>query len=291
MRLKYINQIQANISIASHKKTTNFLDGTYKSVYRGKSMNFENLREYVINDDVKDIDWKASSRSGTILVKQFIAEKKHNIMLVMDTGKKMTADTSANFPKKEIALFTAGTIGYMTIKNGDYIGMMYNNNNKINYKPFKYNLYNLEEYLTEYEKSNFLDNTSNINDTLNYIIKNIKKKMIIFIITDLEGLNNITTKSLKALREAHDVLLVNIEDAYMTGENLFDIDEENYIPSILLQDNKLNEIEHEIRKDILNKNKKRLKKNKIEMITINDKISIPRKLIELLESHKYASNN
>ncbi len=291
MRLKYINQIQANISIASHKKTTNFLDGTYKSVYRGKSMNFENLREYVINDDVKDIDWKASSRSGTILVKQFIAEKKHNIMLVMDTGKKMTADTSANFPKKEIALFTAGTIGYIAIKNGDYIGMMYNNNNKINYKPFKYNLYNLEEYLTEYEKSNFLDNSSNLNETLNYIIKNIKKKMIIFIITDLEGLNNITTKSLKALREAHDVLLVNIEDAYMTGENLFDIDEENYIPSVLLQDNKLNEIEHEIRHDILNKNKKRLKKNKIEMITINDKISIPLKLIELLESHKYASNN
>ncbi len=291
MRLKYINQIQANISIASHKKTTNFLDGTYKSVYRGKSMNFENLREYVINDDVKDIDWKASSRSGTILVKQFIAEKKHNIMLVMDTGKKMTADTSANFPKKEIALFTAGTIGYIAIKNGDYIGMMYNNNNKINYKPFKYNLYNLEKYLTEYEKSNFLDNSSNLNETLNYIIKNIKKKMIIFIITDLEGLNNITTKSLKALREAHDVLLVNIEDAYMTGENLFDIDEENYIPSVLLQDNKLNEIEHEIRHDILNKNKKRLKKNKIEMITINDKISIPLKLIELLESHKYASNN
>ena len=75
MNLKYINKIKANISIYSSKKSTNILDGTYKSIYKGKSTNFENLREYVINDDVKDIDWKSSARSGTLLVKQFIAEK------------------------------------------------------------------------------------------------------------------------------------------------------------------------------------------------------------------------
>ena len=70
MNLKYINQVKANISIYSNKKSSNILDGSYKSVYRGKSMNFENLREYVINDDVKDIDWKASARSANLLVKQ-----------------------------------------------------------------------------------------------------------------------------------------------------------------------------------------------------------------------------
>ena len=75
MKLNYVNKIKANISIYSSKKSTNLLDGTYKSIYRGKSMNFENLREYVMNDDIKDIDWKASARSGTLYVKQFIAEK------------------------------------------------------------------------------------------------------------------------------------------------------------------------------------------------------------------------
>ena len=63
MKLKYFNQIRANLT--SNKKTANVLDGTFKSIYKGKSMNFENLREYVIDDDIKDIDWKASSRSGT----------------------------------------------------------------------------------------------------------------------------------------------------------------------------------------------------------------------------------
>ncbi len=158
MKLDHINKIKANISIYSSKKTSNILEGTYRSVYRGKSMNFENLREYVINDDVKDIDWKASARSDNLLVKQFTAEKKHNIMLVMDTGIKMDGDTTLNEAKKEIALYSAGTIGYLAIKNGDYMGMIYNCQDNILYKPFKYNLFNLEEYLTEYEKDNILDN-------------------------------------------------------------------------------------------------------------------------------------
>ena len=69
----YINKIKANISIYASKKTSNILDGSYKSIYKGRSLNFEDLREYVIGDNIKDIDWKASARSGNILVRQYIA--------------------------------------------------------------------------------------------------------------------------------------------------------------------------------------------------------------------------
>lgn len=94
MIMNYITKIKANISIYASKKTSNILDGTYRSIYKGKSMNFEDLRTYVVGDNVKDIDWKASARSGgNLLIRQYIAEKKHNIMLVLDTGKKMLADT------------------------------------------------------------------------------------------------------------------------------------------------------------------------------------------------------
>jgi len=56
MIMNYITKIKANISIYASKKTSNILDGTYKSIYKGKSMNFEDLRTYVIGDNVKDID-------------------------------------------------------------------------------------------------------------------------------------------------------------------------------------------------------------------------------------------
>ena len=83
MKLKYINQIKININNFSNKRTSNLLDGTYRSVYKGKSLNFDGLRAYEINDDVKDIDWKSSSRSGQVLVKQYVSDKKHNILFNM----------------------------------------------------------------------------------------------------------------------------------------------------------------------------------------------------------------
>lgn len=291
MKLKYINKIKANTSIFSNKKTNNILDGTYKSVYKGKSMNFENLREYVINDDVKDIDWKASARSGTLLVKQFIAEKKHNIMLILDTGKKMDGSTNNDNIKKDVALYTAGTIGYLAIDNGDYVGMCFNKRDAVIYKPFKYNLNNLEQYLTEYDSISTLPNNDGIEKTIKYIYKNIKNKMIIFIITDLQGVENISEKILKELSTVHDVLFINISDLLMFGDNLFDLDDESYIPKMFLNDKKLFELDKDLKKSLYYKNEQRLKKYKINIVTIDDITQINSKIIELLERHRYASKN
>ena len=290
MKLNYINKVKANISIYSNKKTTNILDGTYKSVYKGKSMNFENLREYVINDDVKDIDWKSSARSGTLLVKQFIAEKKHNILFVMDTGAKMGADTDLHESKKDVALLTAGTIGYLAVKNSDYIGMVFNTPQRIEYKPFKYNLYNLEEYLCEYDKyAQMVD--ADLNDILEYVYKNIVKKMIIFVITDMSGIDNIKSKIMKKIMQRHDLLFININDNNMLGNNIYDVNNKNYIPDFILNNKKLWDVEKQVKKDLLAKNAKKLKRNGIGFESISSVKEINYKVIRLLEEHKYASTN
>lgn len=291
MNLKYINKIKANIQIYANNKTSNILDGTYKSVYKGNSMNFENLREYVVNDEIKNIDWKASSRSGSLLVKQFIAEKKHNIMLVIDSGKKMEGYTSDNELKKELALYMAGTIGYLAIKNGDYVGMVFNNNETTIYKQFKSSLFNLEQYLTEYEKKSNINEKEQLTDTLKYLCRNIKKRMIVFVITDLSGLEDVNNKLLRELTINHDVLFINISDAYMMGDSLYDLDEDDYIPKMFLNDKELTELEKEIKKKLFQKNKRKLRKNNISLVTINGIKEINIKTIELLRNHKYASNN
>lgn len=290
MKLNYINKIKANITIYSTKKTVNILDGTYKSIYKGKSMNFENLREYTINDDIKDIDWKSSARSGGLLVKQFIAEKKHNIMLIMGTGKKMDADTDLHENKKEIALYTAGTIGYLAIENNDYVGMTFFEPEKIEYKPFKYNLYNLEEYLCNYEKY-ACERDGDINEVLDFVYKNIAKRMIIFIITDMSEIDSMKSNILKKLTKRHDVLMININDNYMSGNDVFDIDKGEYIPEFLLHDKKLNEIEQNTRKKIMQKNRAKLKRSKICMVSISSIKEINLKILKLLEEHRHANNN
>lgn len=290
MKLNYINKIKANIAIYTNKKTNNILDGTYKSIYRGKSMNFENIREYVINDDIKDIDWKTSAKTNTLYVKQFIAEKKHNILFVIDNNEAMQADTDQHENKKNVALYTIGTIGYLAIKNNDYIGMLYKDNKNINYKPFKNNLYNLEEYLCDYDKSKISNNTD-VDDLLEYAYKNISKRMIIILITDIKGINSIKETTLKKLKIKHDLLIVNVNDNYMTGANIFDIKSKKYISNYILRDTKLNQIEKELRNELITKNKEKLTKNRVSLTTISSVKEINYKTIHLLEEHKYASRN
>lgn len=293
MKMKYITKVKANLSIYTKKKTSNILEGSYNSVYKGKSMNFEDLREYVIGDNVKDIDWKASSRSNKILIKQYVAEKKHNILFILDTGKKMLADTKELDSKKEIALLATGTIGYIVDKHGDSISAIYNTNEKIKLFPFKTGLYNIEKILNSYEKeiSSEVEKENNLENLINYVLKFIRRHIIIFIVTDIDGMSNISDSTLRKLSLLHDVMLINISDALMTGYNTYDVDQEDYIPDYILEDEKLKDIELEIKNRIYEETKERFKKYKIVTTTINKQKDIVNDVYKLLERRKHANIN
>ena len=284
--MKYITKVKANLAIYTKKKTSNILEGTYNSIYKGKSMNFEELREYVIGDNVKDIDWKASARSNKILIKQFIAEKKHNIFFILDSGKKMLADTKELDSKKEVALMTTGTIGYLVDKHGDSIGAIYNSN-KTRLFPLKTGLYNLEHILTDYERN--IGNENNLDKLTNYVLKFINRRMIIFIITDIDGMSSLSDETLRKLSLLHDVMFINISDALMTGYNAFDVDQDIYIPDYILEDEKLKNIELEIKSKIYEETKNRFKKYNIITTTINKEKDIVNDVFKLLERRRNAN--
>ena len=250
-------------------------------------MNFEDLREYVIGDNVKDIDWKASARTNKILIKQFIAEKKHNVLFILDTEKKMLADTKDLESKKEVALMAVGTIAYLVDKHGDSISAIFKTHDKIKSFPFKTGLYNIENILTYYEKE--IDTNYNLEDLINYVLKFIRKRMIIFVVTDIAGMSNISEKTLKRLSLINDVMFVNVSDAFMTGNNVFDIDQDSYIPDYILEDEKLKEIELGIKNKIYKETNEKFKKYKIVTTTINKQKDIVKDVFKLLERQKNAN--
>lgn len=287
MKMKYITKIKANLSIYTKRKTSNILEGSYNSIYKGKSMNFEDLREYVIGDNVKDIDWKASARSNKILIKQYIAEKKHNVLFILDTGKKMLADTRDLDSKKDVALMATGTIAYLVDKHGDSISAIYNGKDNIKLFPFKTGLYNIEKILNSYERE--IDAENSLEDLISYVLKFIRRRMIIFVITDIDGMSNISENTLKKLSLLHDVMFINISDALMTGYNAFDIDQDSYIPDYILEDEKLKDIELEIKSKIYDETKERFKRYKIVTTTINKQKDIVNDVLKLLERRKHAN--
>ena len=290
MILEYISKIKTKASIYSKKRSYNVLDGSYISIYKGSSQNFEDLREYIPGDNVRDIDWKASSRNRSLLVRRYVAEKKHNIMIVFDSGAKMRAYTEAGKVKKDIAILSGGLFAYLAAKNGDNVGCIFNNGDLISFFQLKMGLYNAERILTEYDKDAEKITNYSLDRIMEYLIKNIKRRMVILVVTDAKGLDAITENNLKKLTYQHDILFINIGEAYYTQKNAFSVNNDQYIPEFITTNRRLRRQEQEARDIIVSKNSKKLKNLGIMEVTIQDEDEVAEKLNDLLERHKYASN-
>lgn len=288
MKMNHINRIRGNVSIYASKKTRNLLDGYYKSIFKGKSLNFDDLREYVVGDNVKDIDWKASARSDSILVKQYIAERKHNILFIVDSTVNMKGDTLLHELKSEVALYTAGTIATLANSSGDYFAFLYSKGDEVKYFPFKEKLSNIELALTSYENDCINNNSLTINDLMDYVINFINKRMVIFIISDLQGISNIDYEKIKILSYQNDILVFNVSDTLLTGDKIFNLDNGKYLSKLFLNDKKLINEEINERNRVYNNVQNELLKYMIQMITIDRYDDIVPKSIELLERHRYA---
>lgn len=253
-------------------------------------MNFEDLREYIPGDNIRDIDWKASSRNRSLLVRRYIAEKKHNIMLIFDTGRKMKGDSLYGENKKKLALMVGGTIGYLATKNGDFVGAMFNNNGLIHFEQFRLGMDNLEFVMAAYDGMDNMGDNCDITKTLELLLKYINRKMIIFLITDSEGLNAIDDKLLDKLRYRNDVLSVCISDAMLSGGNAYQVEKESYIPDFILKNKELGRMEASL-KDFREKcNEDKLEHHAIASVTIDNEDTLVERIVELLEKHKDANN-
>lgn len=290
MIMNYVTQIRAKVGIYAKKKSSNIFDGSYRSIYKGNGMDFENLREYIPGDSLRDVDWKASSRSGKILVKRYVAEKKHNIMVVYDTGKKMCAHTNGMQIKRKLALNVGGVISFLAEKNGDNVGAIYNRNTMIQYFQLRTGLMNVERILTQYDREDFANYDTDIEKSLEYIIKNVRRKMILFVITDSSGVKSVSESTLKKLSYQHDVFVISIGDATLTNGNSFDNDNSKYIPEYISNNSELMKMELEMRQKIDLENEKKLLKYKIMSTKIDADEEIVGKVIELLGGHKNANN-
>ena len=220
MKMTYVPFIQGNMkgmkTIYTTRATSRIIDGSYNSIYKGRSMNFDELREYVAGDDIKDVDWNATARSQKVLVRQYIAEKKHNIMLVLDTNRRMLANANETQEKKNVALMAAGTLACMVSANGDYISATYSDKSSIRHFPFKTGLFNVENIMAAYDRDTSMDNDSDLSAALEFISKNIRRKMIMLIVTDMDGMNRLSGRLLKQLKATNDILLICVDDVDMT---------------------------------------------------------------------------
>ncbi|MBQ1390878.1 MAG: DUF58 domain-containing protein [Firmicutes bacterium] len=286
-KYEYLARIKGFIELYSSKETTNILDGSYRSVYRGRSLDFDDLREYAYGDNVRDVDWKSSSKAGKLLIRRFVAEKKHNVLFVLDSGEKMKADTSAGEDKVQVALDTLGVIAYLVNQAGDDYALMQAGPGGMYFTNFSSGNRHLEEMLREAERNLSSGGEGRpLADVLEYTAENLTRRMVICVITDLAGIAGISEKLRRKLVVNNDVLMVDIDDAFLYGDRVFDVGASRYEEGLLFGGKKLARAEREEREKRLAQAEAGFRSQRITMTVIGSEKEIIGKVIELFDRHR-----
>ncbi len=111
------------IEIRARRLVANVFLGEYHSVFRGRGIEFSEVRQYEPGDDVRAIDWNVTARMGAPYIKQYIEERELCVMLVVDVSASSAFTTSA-MTKRELAAEVAATLAFAAVANGDRVGLI-----------------------------------------------------------------------------------------------------------------------------------------------------------------------
>jgi uncharacterized protein (DUF58 family) len=203
--LKKVRQID----IKSRKIVSELLGGEYKSVFKGRGMEFDEVREYMPGDEVRTIDWNVTARTGKTFVKRFIEEREQALFFLVDMSASGTFGTMGK-SKNEVAAEICGMLAFSAIKNNDKVGLIiFTDEIELFISPDKgqtHVLHIIREILS------FKPNSkgTSISCALDYLGKMIKKKCVTFLISDF--LDNEYDRQLKLAAIHYDLVAITITD-------------------------------------------------------------------------------
>lgn len=209
-----ITQVKSKLFIHSSQKSMHALDGAYASLLHGRSLDFEDLRKYEFGDQVRDIDWRATARLGTPLVKRHRANRMHTVLFVVDTGRAMTALAHDEKPKKDLAILATGALGILALRHGDDFSLVHGDRAQIRRRAPGRSEGALEHALRTLDHAISTATAPSDRDALlSYVARTIARRCIVVIITDDAPVTDESERMLRRLRVQHDVLWITLRDA------------------------------------------------------------------------------
>lgn len=199
--------------------TRGLLEGGRYALLHTRTLEFDELRPYVPGDDIRDIDWKASARSHTTLIKRFVSEKHHKVLLVADAGRNMSALAPSGETKRDIAIAVMGAIGLITLGRTDEIGMVFGDaRGSANIRNRRGEMH-IEGMLDRYCRYTLEHpGPSDITAQLAYAATGHRRRLLIVVVSDEPDVNARLDDALTQLAGRHDVLWAMVSDMPAVGE-------------------------------------------------------------------------
>jgi len=203
--LKKVRQID----IVSRKVVDEMLGGEYKSVFKGRGMEFDEVREYQPGDEIRTIDWNVTARTGKPFVKRFIEEREQALFFLVDMSASGTFGSGAK-TKNEVAAELCGLLAFSAIKNNDKVGLIIFTDAVELYVPPGKGQIHVLHLIREILSFEPRHTGTDLACALDYLAKMVKKKCVTFLLSDFQDRGY--EKALKLAALHYDLIAITISD-------------------------------------------------------------------------------
>lgn len=197
------------IQITTSRLVNESLAGEYHSVFKGRGMEFDEVREYQHGDDIRTIDWNVTSRTGHPFVKRYVEERELTVMLLIDASASGLFGSAGKL-KGEVAAEISALLAFSAIKNNDRVGAMLFTDRIEKFIPARRGSTHVLRVIREVLYHKPEGRGTRIQKALEHLNLVVRKRAVVFLISDL--LDQGFEQSLKVANRRHDVVILQIVD-------------------------------------------------------------------------------
>jgi len=183
--------------------------GQYESVFKGRGMEFDEVREYIPGDDIRSIDWNVTARTGRPYIKRFVEEREMTVIFAVDLSSSEDFGT-VNKAKNELAAEFCAVMAFAAAKNNDKVGLLIFSDQIELYIPPKKGVSHMLRLVRELLYFKMPKRNTDIRQALDYLAKVIRKRATIFLVSDF--IETDFKKPLGLLNKRNDVIAVSVRD-------------------------------------------------------------------------------
>ena len=196
------------IEIRTRKIVNEMTAGAYHSVFKGRGVEFSEVREYMEGDDVRTIDWNVTARMGSPFIKKFQEERDLTVFLMVDISA--SGDFGSKKAKNEFAAEIAAVLAFSAIRNKDHVGLMLFSEKEELHLPPKRGKRHVMRLVREMLAHDRKGRRGDIGFAIDKLMQTARQKTVTFIISDLmcEDFEN----SLNIASRKHDIIILQILD-------------------------------------------------------------------------------
>jgi len=205
------------LEIRTRRLVNDSLAGAYHSVFKGRGMDFDEVREYSPGDEVRTIDWNVTARAGRTFIKKFTEERELTIFLLVDISASGNFGSGA-LSKRDLAAELASVLAFSAIRNSDKVGLLLYTDRVERYLPPKKGRRHVLRVVRDilyHEPEGTGTDTVKALDVVNHVLH---RRAIVFLISDFESPRDEATaraelrRAMRQTNRRHDLIAVHVED-------------------------------------------------------------------------------